>query len=72
MPATTVAPATSDSMEDSNNITAHNSRNASNSSNESDNRTADTVWMTSKAGMLLKSEMTAAAGTTASSWIHQQ
>jgi hypothetical protein len=67
--ATTVVPATSYSKNDSNIVTAHNSRNASNSSNDSDNRTTNTVWMTAKAEMLLKSEMTAAAGTTASSWM---
>jgi hypothetical protein len=53
--ATTVAPATSNSKDDSNIMTAHNSR------NESDNRTANTVWMTAKADVLLKSEMTATA-----------
>jgi hypothetical protein len=68
MQATTVAPATRE--DDSNIMTAHNSRNASKSRNESDNRTANTVWMTAKAGMMLNSEMTAAAaGTTASSWM---
>jgi hypothetical protein len=41
-------------------MTAH-SRNASNSRNESNNRTANTVWMPAKAGMLFKSEMTVAA-----------
>ncbi len=35
-------------------MTAHNSRNGSNSRNESNNRTANTVWMPSKAGMLAK------------------
>jgi hypothetical protein len=55
--ATTKAPATNNSKDDRNFMTVHN------------NRTANTVWMTSKAGMLLKSEMTAAAGTTASSRI---
>ncbi len=50
-------------------MTAHNSGNASNSRSESDNRAANTVWMPAKAGMLLKSEMTAAAGTTAASWL---
>ena len=60
--ATTVAPATSNSKDDSNIMTAHSSRNASNSSrNESDNSTANTVWMPAKAGMLLKSQMAAAA-----------
>ncbi len=44
----------------------------SNSRNESDNRTANTVWMPGKAGMLFKSEMTALAGTIASSWCPQQ
>jgi hypothetical protein len=63
--ATTVAPATINSKDDI--MTAHNSRNASNNRNKSDYRTANTVWMPSKAGMLLKSEMTAAAWTTASS-----
>jgi hypothetical protein len=47
---TTVPPATSNSKDDS---IAHNSRNASNSRNEGDNRTANTVWMIAKAGMLL-------------------
>jgi hypothetical protein len=47
-------------------MTAHNSRNASNSRSESDNIAANTVWMPAKAGMLLKSEMTAAA---ALSWM---
>jgi hypothetical protein len=36
---------------------------------ESNNKTANTVWLTAKAGMLLKSKMTTAAGTTASLWI---
>jgi hypothetical protein len=35
-------------------MTAHNSRNTSNSRNESNNKTANTVWMPSKAGMLVK------------------
>ncbi len=61
--ATTVPPATSNSKDDSYIMTAHSSR------NECDNKTANTVWMTAKAGMLLKSEMTAAAGTTESSWM---
>jgi hypothetical protein len=61
--ATTVAPATSNSKDDSNIMTAHNSRNASDSRNKSDNRIANMVWMPAKAGMLLKSEMAAAAGT---------
>ena len=52
--ATTVAPATSNSKDDSNIMTAHNSRNASNSRNESNNRAANTVWMPPKAGMLEK------------------
>jgi hypothetical protein len=69
--ATTVAPAISNSKDDSKSMTAHNrnSMNVSNGRNESDSRTANTVWMTAKAGMLSKSEMTAAAGTTASSWM---
>ncbi len=69
--ATTVAPATSNSKDDSNIMTAHNSRNASKAGMkaESNNRTANTVWMTAKAGTLLKSKMTAAGGTTASSWM---
>jgi hypothetical protein len=67
--ATTIAPATSNSKDDRNIMTAHYSRNASNSRNKIDNRTANTVWMPTKAGMLLKSEMTTAAGTTASSWM---
>ncbi len=48
--ATTLTPATSNI----NIITAHNSRNTSNRRNESNNRTANTVWMPSKAGMLAK------------------
>jgi hypothetical protein len=72
MQATTVASAASNSKDDSNIMTAHNSRKASNSRNESDNRTANTVWMTAKAGMVLKSEITAAAGTTAYHGCHQQ
>jgi hypothetical protein len=35
-------------------MTAHNSIKASNSRNESNNRTANTVWMPPKAGMLAK------------------
>jgi hypothetical protein len=50
-------------------MTSYNCRNASNSRNKSDNRTANTVWMPAKAGMLSKSEMAAAAGTIASSWM---
>jgi hypothetical protein len=64
--ATIAAPATSNSKNYRNIMTAHNSRNASNSRNESDNRTTNTVWMPAKAGMLLKSEMTAAAGMSSS------
>jgi hypothetical protein len=52
-------------------MTAHNSRNASNSRNESDNRIANTVWMTAKAGMLLKSDMSTAPGKITSSWNQQ-
>ena len=72
--ATTVAPATSNSKDYSNIMTAHNSSNVSNSRNKSNNRTANTVWMPAKAGMLLKRDMAAAAGTTALSWMssHQQ
>ncbi len=62
----------SNSKDDSNIMTAHKSRNASNSKNESDNRTANTVWMTAKAGMLLKSEMTAAPGQQHHHGCHQQ
>jgi hypothetical protein len=47
-------PATSNIKDDSNIMTAHNSRNASNSRNESRNRIANTVWMSSKAGILAK------------------
>jgi hypothetical protein len=36
---------------------------------ESNNRTANTVWMTAKAETLLKSKVTTATGTTASSGI---
>jgi hypothetical protein len=67
--ATTVAPATSNSKDDSNIMTAHKSRNASNMRNKSDNRTGNTVLMIATAGMLFKSEKTAAAGTIASSWM---
>ncbi len=49
--ATTVAPATSNSKDDSNIMAAHNSRNTSNSRNENDNRTANTGWMPAKAGI---------------------
>ncbi len=66
MQATTVAPATSNSKDDNNITNAHNSTNASNSRNKSDNRTTNTVWMPAKAGMLLKSQMAAAAGVIAS------
>ncbi len=45
MPAIAVTPATSNSKDDSNSMTVHNSRNAS-------NRTANTVGMPAKAGML--------------------
>jgi hypothetical protein len=44
--ATTVAPETINSKDDSNIMTTHNSRNASNSRNEIDNRTTIKVWMT--------------------------
>ena len=54
--ATTVRPAASNIKDDSNIMTAHKSR------NEKDKRTANTAWMPARAGMLLKSEMTAAAG----------
>ena len=50
-------------------MTAHNSRNATNSKNASNNRTGNTIWIPAKAGMLLKSEMAAAAGALASSWM---
>jgi hypothetical protein len=69
MQATIVASATSNSKDDSNIMTAHNSKNASNSRKRSYNRTTNTVWMPAKAGMLLKSEMTAAAGKIALSWM---
>jgi hypothetical protein len=69
MLATAVTQATSNSKDDSNIMTAHNSKNPSNSRNESDNRTANTVWMPARAKMLLKSEMTAAEGGIASSWM---
>jgi hypothetical protein len=52
--ATTVMPATSNIKDDSYIMTSHNSRNASKSRKESDNRTANTVWTPSKAGMLAK------------------
>ncbi len=68
MQATTVVPSTSNNKDDSNIMTAYNSRNASHSRNKS-NRAANTVWMPEEVGMLLKSDMTAAAGTTASSWM---
>ncbi len=57
-PAATLAPATSNSKEDS----THNSTNASTSRNKRDNRTTNTVWMLTKTGILLKSGMAAAAG----------
>jgi hypothetical protein len=47
-------------MDDSNIRTIHSSRNASKSSNEN-NRTADTVWAPSKAGMLAKTVKPTAA-----------
>jgi hypothetical protein len=52
--ATTVMPATRNSKDDSDIMTAHNSRNASNSRNESNNRTANPIWTPAKAGMLTK------------------
>jgi hypothetical protein len=42
-------------------MTAHKSRNASNRSNESNNRTANTVWTLSKAGILAKTVKPATA-----------
>jgi hypothetical protein len=45
---------TSNIKDDSNIMTAQNSRNAIISRNESNNRTANTVWTPSKAGMLAK------------------
>jgi hypothetical protein len=59
--ATTVMPATSNVKDDSNIMTAHNSRNASNSSNESNNRTANTLWAPSKAGLFAKTVKPATA-----------
>jgi hypothetical protein len=50
----TVMPATSNTKDYSNIMTAHNSRNGSNSNNESNNRTANTVLTPSKTGMLAK------------------
>jgi hypothetical protein len=47
-----VTPVTSNSKDESNNMTAHNSRNESNSRNEINSRTAHTVRMTE--GMLAK------------------
>ncbi len=61
--ATTIAPATSNSEDDRNIMTAHKSR------NEKDERTVNTAWIPARAGILLKSEMKAAAGTTASLWM---
>jgi len=52
--ATAVTPATSDSNDDSIIMTAHNSRNANNSRNKGNNKTANTVWPLTKAGMLAK------------------
>jgi hypothetical protein len=48
MKATTITPATSNYKEDSNIMTVHNSR------SESNNRTANTVRMPPRAGMLAK------------------
>jgi hypothetical protein len=42
-------------------MTAHKSRNASNRSNESNNRTTNTVWTPSKAGILAKTVKPATA-----------
>jgi hypothetical protein len=66
---TTIAPAAINNKDDRNIMTTHISRNASNSRNESNNGTANTVWLTAKAEMLFKSEMTAGAGSTASIWM---
>ncbi len=52
--ATTVTQATSNIKDDINIMTTHISRNAIKSRNESNNRTANTVWTPSKAGMLAK------------------
>ncbi len=50
-------------------MTTQNSRDASNGRDERDKRTAKTVRMPAKAGMLLKAEMAAAAGAIALSWM---
>jgi hypothetical protein len=42
-------------------MTAHNSRKASKNRNESNNRTANTVWIPPKAGMLAKTVKPATA-----------
>ncbi len=49
-----VTTATSNSKDDSNNMTAHNSRNASNSRYEGNSRTANTVGTPTTAEMLAK------------------
>jgi hypothetical protein len=83
--ATTLTPAICNRKDDGNIRTTHNSRNASNIRNESNNRFTNKIWMLAKAGMLakvvkletacreakklLKSEMTAAAGTIGTSWM---
>jgi hypothetical protein len=52
--ATALTPATSNSKDDSNIMTAHNSRNQSRNRNESKNKTANTVGTPGKAWTLAK------------------
>jgi hypothetical protein len=59
--AITVTTATNNIKDDSNIMTVYNSKNASKSRNESNNRTANTVWTPSKAGMLAKTVKPATA-----------
>jgi hypothetical protein len=54
MQAAALAPATSNSKDESNNMTPHNNRNASNSRNESNSSTANTVRMPITAGIIAK------------------
>jgi hypothetical protein len=54
-----VTPATSNSKDDSNGVTALNSSNSSNSRNESNNRTAKTLGTEAKSGDAKSSEATA-------------
>ncbi len=54
MQTTVVKPATSNSKDDYNSLTAHNGIHESNSRNESNNRAANTVGTPAKAGVLAK------------------